>query len=202
LLNQRVFGSFRQNEPPVLPLANERTLYLSDVLEEGYRDYQAELSRDPDRAHGMLSALTRAYSRAGLHERALELALELSERVPDKSYVFYDLGLEYAALERDDEARNAFLQAQAITDATKAYDIYEPFIHYQIGLLDRKAGNYDAALRRFRRTLDTYRWPYFPEAYQALADAARRTGRNNEADETLDKLHYLLGDLADEPASR
>lgn len=197
LLRQRVYGLFTNVEPPALPAPAEKTLYLSDVLEDGYRDSQAERATNPKRADGMLSAIVRTYAAAGLHERAVQLAQELSEELSDKSYVFYDLGLEYAALNRSGDARAAFNEALRVSDASTAYDIYGPFIHYQIGLLDRKAGDYNAALLQFRKTLDTYRWPYFPEAYEALADAARRTGHADEAESTLRKLDYLLGSGAD-----
>ncbi len=192
LLKQRVYGLFTNAGPLELPVPPDG-LYLSDVLEDGYRDYQTERATDSERAHGMLSALARTYARAGLHERSLELAQELSEALPNKSYVFYDLGREYAAVERGDEARAAFVRALAVSKASSAYDIYEPFIHYQLGLLDQEAGDHDAALVQFRKTLDTYRWPYFPEAYEALASAASRTGHDEEAASTLDKLDYLLG---------
>ena len=194
LLKQRVYGLFTNAEPPELPVAPDETLYLSDVLEDGYRDYLVELATNEERAHGMLSALARTYSRAGLHTRSLELAQELSVALPDESYVFYDLGLEFATLGRDDEARAAFTEALAISQASSAYDIYEPFIHYQLGLLDQEAGDHEAALMEFRKTLDTYRWPYFPQAYEALADAASRTGHDEEADSTRRKLAYLLGE--------
>ncbi len=196
LLRQRVYGLFTNIEPPALPAPADRTLYLSDVLEDGYRDYQTERETDPKRAQGMLSALERTYAAAGLHQRSLDLAREASEELPDKSYVFYDLGLQYAALDRNAEARAAFDEALRLSKSSRSYDIYEPFIYYRLGLLDQKAGDYQAALASFRKTLDTYRWPYFPEAYLALADAATRTGHEKEAASTLRKLDYLLGKSA------
>ncbi len=200
LVRQRVYGLLTNIKPPTLPAPADRSLYLSDVLENGYRAYQAERSSDPHRAQGMLLALERIYATSGLYGRSLQLSQELSKEVPDKSYVFYDLGLAYAALNRDSEARDAFEEALMLAAGSSSYDIYEPFIHYRLGLLDRKAGDYEAALLQFRKTLDTYRWPYFPQAYRALADVARRTDHTDEAASTLRKLDYLLGSPAAKPA--
>jgi tetratricopeptide (TPR) repeat protein len=177
---------------PTLPPAPIRTLYLSEVLESAYTDYQAELSSDRDRAAGMLSAIARAYASAGLHDRAVELLTELAGLAPEERYVQYDLGLSYAALGRSSEAEQAFRRTIELADARGAYDIYEPFAHYRLGALFLEAGDHERALDEFRATLDTYRWPYFPEAYQGLAQAALATGQDEEAESTLRRLSFLL----------
>lgn len=196
LLRQQLTGPTQDIPSPPLPPAPIRTLYISEVLESAYADYRTELARDPERALGILSALARANAAAGRHDRAVELLLELREQVAEESYVHYDLGLSYVALGRDAEAEQAFRTALELAEESGSYDIYEPFAHYQLGLVHRRANDHELALEEFRATLDTYRWPYFPEAYQALAEEAMLTGHDDEAKATLRKLSYLLGDEA------
>jgi tetratricopeptide (TPR) repeat protein/O-antigen ligase len=187
--------------PPPLPPPAERTLYLSEVLERAYAAYKTERASDLERALGMLSAISRAYARVDLPKAALELLLQLRDETPEEPYVHYEIGLAYSALERDADARAAFEEVVRLAEATPTYIVHEPFAHYQLGLIDEREGDDEAALREFRETLDTYRWPYFPEAYRALARTARRTGNIDEASRTLDRLRYLLEDEAAAPAN-
>ena len=194
LLRRRINVPTAEIPGPPLPPPAERTLYLSAVLDNAYAGYQAERAEDPERALGMLSTIARAYARVDLPEAALELLTQLRDEAPDESYVHYELGLAYSALGRDDAARAAFDEVVRIADDTTTYVVYEPFAHYQLGLIYERDGDNEAALREFRETLDTYRWPYFPEAYLALAEAAERTGNTDEAERTLSRLEYLLGE--------
>jgi superkiller protein 3 len=188
--------------PPALPPPADRTVRLADVLESAYADYQAERNSDPQRAIGMLSALGRAYAAAGLHERAAELFADLVKDLPGESYAQYDLGLAYAALGRDADAARAFQTVVRLAEESSAYDPYRGFAHYQLGLIYRRAGDHERALQQFRATLEHYRWPYFPEAYLALAEAAAQTGHEDEAERTLNRLQYVLGEEALAEAGR
>jgi tetratricopeptide (TPR) repeat protein/O-antigen ligase len=172
-------------------------IYLSEVLEAGYATYEATLPADRDRAVGQLEVLQRAALIAGMSDRAVEWAQQIVELEPEESHSHYQLGLAYVASGQDERAESEFREVIRIAEASAAYDVHKAFGHYQLGLMNQRPGDFEAAVGEFEETLDLYRWPYFPQVYLALSDAARQAGRNDKADQALDKLRYLLGPAYD-----
>ena len=185
--------------PPLAVRSDSPKLFLLDVLEDLYADYHQEQAVDPVRAVGMLYSLGRAYDDLRRPEKAIELYEELRELVPDESYVPYELAEAYQKAAFWTRAERLYEEAIALTAVSSSYDLREPFAHLRLGVLLLGRARVEEAQPHLQAALDTYRWPYLPGLYEALALAATRSGDTKGATEYLDRLGFLLG--ADEQIS-
>lgn len=168
---------------------------LSAVLDAIYRDYQARLTTDRDRATAMLATLGQMALKAGMPERSATFLEELRGLTPGESSVRYSLGLAYLALGDQERAKEEFRAVIRIGEESSEYVLRVPFSHFQLGVLVLQAQPPDtaAAVREFRDALDTYRWEYLPNVYFYLAIAEGLRGDQAAAEENLKKELFLLG---------
>ena len=80
-------------------------------------------------------------------EAALIVLERLSVDAPDKPYLFTNLGLAYFRLERSDEAEIAFVEAIE-------RDAGDAVAYNHLGILQRRKGEFQAALDQYRRALE------------------------------------------------
>jgi eukaryotic-like serine/threonine-protein kinase len=90
-------------------------IYYKDVtgeLDKAAQTYQEEIENYP-REPGPYGFLGIVYSALGQHEKAAEVARQIMPRAPDLVYLYENLAVYAAALQRFDEARQIIHEAQA-----------------------------------------------------------------------------------------
>jgi tetratricopeptide (TPR) repeat protein len=190
-------------KPEQLPPVLNPDYRLTAVLDEMYRDYQARLSTDRDRAEVMLAILGRLAQETGLRGLAVSYLEELKELTPDEDAPHYSLGLAYMAIGETERAKEEFRTVIDIGDRTSQVLLRVPFSHFQLGVLALQAEPPDpaAAAGEFQDALDSYRWPYYPNLYSFLAIARGLQGERSAAEEAVQKELFLLGVDLDPPSS-
>jgi tetratricopeptide (TPR) repeat protein len=179
-------------EPPA-PVAGEGEMVrLTEVLDAMRAAARAELDENRGRAEDMLLAVARAARRAGLYGLARDVLLELRALRPGKTDVNYDLGLIYRLRGDFQLAEEAFQAAVDAASRSRAYDVYEPFSYLELGKLYLAQDRSELALEPLRSALRTYRWPYLPDAYRALAIVEAQHGNADEAAILSKRYEYLI----------
>jgi len=182
-------------KPGQLPPVLNPDYRLTAVLDAMYRDYQATLTADRDRATVMLATLGRLAQEIGQPQRAVSYLEELKELTPAESAGHYSLGLAYMAVGEKERAKDEFRTVIDIGGRTSEFVLRVPFSHFQLGVLALQEEPPDpvAAAREFQDALNSYRWPYYPNLYSFLAIARGLQGERSAAEEAVQKELFLLG---------
>lgn len=191
-------------KPAQRPPGTDPDYGLPAVFDAMYREYQATLPTDRDRAEVMLATLGRLASMAELPGQAIAYLEELRGLTPGDDAVHYSLGLAYMTSGNNAQAKAEFQTVIELSEESPEYVLREPFSHFQLGVLALQQEPPDAAAAReeFRDALDTYRWEYFPNLYRYLAITRGLLGDRGGAERDMEKELFLLGLDLDEAAAQ
>jgi tetratricopeptide (TPR) repeat protein len=183
-------------QPDLPPVAEPSPLLLGEVTAVMHERALAERGAHEARTEQMLLSLGWIYRQAELPGASRDVLLELRDLRPNASYVYYNLGLAYRDLGDFAAAEAALLRAIDLARASSRYDVYEPFSNLRLGQLYLDHGLDEQARASLRSALDTYRWPYLPELYEALVTAESRVGNQDRSEQEARRLEYLTGTAA------
>lgn len=116
--------------------------------------------------------LAQAYRRARKYPEALAILDSVRTKHPEIQRVWFHIGdVHYKSRRNNGKAREAFLRYLK----SDPVDDYKAYTYYRLGQLERRARNYDEAIRYLEKAIDLQ--PKFKRAKKQLEDVKKAKGR-------------------------